>query len=95
MAFWELMPTVDHLVPVARGGVDAEENWVTTSMLLNSAKSNWRLEDIGWEQFPAGDLNDWDGMSRWFVDYMDRHSDYQSHSFLRDWHRATLRLLRA
>jgi hypothetical protein len=36
--WWELFPTIDHVVPVARGGVDAPENWVTTSMMRNQAK---------------------------------------------------------
>lgn len=35
-AFWELFPTIDHIVPVARGGLDVPENWVTTSQLRNS-----------------------------------------------------------
>src|SRR5687767_2160048 len=35
LAFWELSPTVDHIVPIARGGIDSDENWVTTSMLRN------------------------------------------------------------
>ena len=48
IAFWELSPTIDHLVPVARGGVDAEHNSVTASMLRNSAKANWTLQELGW-----------------------------------------------
>src|SRR5580704_11387234 len=47
-AFWELYPTIDHIVPVARGGADDESNVVTTSMLRNSAKSNWLREEVGW-----------------------------------------------
>ena len=31
IAFWELFPTVDHLVPVSRGGPDDKSNWVTAS----------------------------------------------------------------
>src|SRR5436305_1185117 len=37
-AFWEI-PTIDHFVPVARGGADDESNWITTSMVRNAAKS--------------------------------------------------------
>lgn len=48
-AYWELLPTVDHIVPIARGGEDAIENWVTTSMLNNSIKSNWTLEELRWD----------------------------------------------
>ena len=44
IAFWELFPTVDHLVPVSRGGSDEELNWVTASMLSNQAKAQWTVE---------------------------------------------------
>ena len=40
IAYWELFPTIDHVIPVARGGADSEENWVCCSMLTNSIKSN-------------------------------------------------------
>ena len=45
--YWELCPTIDHLVPVARGGADNESNYVTISMLRNSAKAHWTLEELG------------------------------------------------
>ena len=69
-AFWELFPTVDHVVPVSRGGRDDESNWVTTSMLSNQAKNQWMLEDLGWELHPPGARGEWDGLSRWLVDYL-------------------------
>ena len=47
-AFWELFPTIDVIVPVSRGGLDREDNWVSTSMLLNAAKANFTLEELGW-----------------------------------------------
>ena len=34
-AYWEFVPTVDHIYPVALGGTDSSENWATTSMLHN------------------------------------------------------------
>ena len=61
-AYWELFPTLDHIVPVARGGPDHEDNLVSTSMLRNSAKANWTLEELGWSIHPPGDMNQWDGM---------------------------------
>src|ERR1700675_4899197 len=39
--YWEVGATVDHLIPVSRGGADDDSNWVTTSMVRNSAKGNW------------------------------------------------------
>lgn len=62
IAYYELMPTIDHVIPVARGGRDDETNLVTTSMLRNSAKANWTLDELGWSLFPTGNLHDWDGL---------------------------------
>lgn len=59
MIYWELFPTIDHVVPVARGGADDESNWVTTSMLRNAAKSNWALEELSWKLVPAADVRQW------------------------------------
>jgi len=69
-AFWELFPTVDHLVPVSRGGRDDESNWVTASMLSNQAKGQWSVDDLGWELHPPGAVKEWDGLSRWLVVYL-------------------------
>ena len=69
-AFWELFPTVDHVLPLSRGGCDDESNWVTASMLSNQAKAQWTLDDLGWKLHPAGKVEEWDGLSRWLVDYL-------------------------
>ena len=68
-AYWEVAPTIDHLVPVTRGGADDESNWYTTSMAHNFAKMNWTLKDLGWTLHPAGDYRDWDGLLTWFLGY--------------------------
>ena len=68
-AFWELFPTVDHVVPISRGGADDPSNWVTASMLSNQAKNQWAVDDLGWKEHPAGDVK-WDGLSQWLVDYL-------------------------
>jgi hypothetical protein len=90
LAFWELTPTVDHIVPIARGGVDAESNWVTTSMLRNSAKANWTLEELGWNVLPPGDLRAWDGLVTWFMRYVASHRDLLQNARVATWHRAAL-----
>ena len=89
-AFWELFPTIDHLVPVARGGVDAEPNWVSTSMLHNSAKAHWTLDELGWTLAPAGDHSTWDGLAGWFVGYLDAHPELMADTYLARWFRATV-----
>ena len=89
-AFWELFPTIDHLVPVARGGVDAEPNWVSTSMLRNSAKAHWTLGELGWSLSEPGDQTVWDGLSGWFVDHLEAHPELMADKYLARWYRATV-----
>ena len=66
-AFWELSPTIDHVLPVTRGGTDDFDNLVTTSMARNSAKANFTLDELGWSLVEAGRLEDWDGLLGWFM----------------------------
>ena len=47
--YWELIATIDHYLPVTRGGVDAPPNWMTTSQARNSAKLNWTVDELGWK----------------------------------------------
>lgn len=88
MAFWELFPTIDHVVPVARGGQDTFENWVATSQLRNSAKSNWLLEELGWTLLPAGNISHWDGLASWFIEYVNNHPEHHSDSYISTWYKA-------
>lgn len=88
-AFWELFPTIDHLVPVARGGVDDDSNWDCTSMLRNSAKAHWTVEELGWSLHPPGKHTDWDGLTGWFVRHMQQHPELRAHAYLARWFRAS------
>jgi hypothetical protein len=74
-SYWELGATVEHLVPVTRGGVDDESDWVTTSMGRNSAKLNWTLSELGWTLHPLGIISDWDGLFGWFLRYTAVHPE--------------------
>ena len=90
IAYWDLSPTVDHVVPVARAGADADHNRITTSMLRNSAKSNWTLEELGWRLHPAGSMATWDGMLRWFAAYVAAHQDALTNPQVRRWYRVVV-----
>lgn len=70
-AYWELWPSIDHVVPVTRGGLDELSNWVTASMQRNQAKSHSMLEEIGWSLKPPGDVATWDGLTSWYLAYVD------------------------
>jgi hypothetical protein len=93
IAYWQLFPTVDHIIPVARGGEAEDRNCVTTSMLRNSAKSNWLLEEIGWELYPPGTLKDWDGLIHWFIEYAENHPEILNVPYIYKWHKAAIRVI--
>jgi hypothetical protein len=88
IVYWELFPSIDHVVPVARGGADDESNWVTTSMLRNSAKSQWTLEELGWSLLPASTDCTWDGLTRWADDFLRQHPKYKADKYIARWHTA-------
>ncbi len=90
--YWELFPTVDHIVPIARGGTDTSDNWVTTSMVLNSAKSNWTLEELRWTLLPPGDLSDWDGLVGWFLAFVADSPEHLADRYIKTWHSAARRM---
>ena len=90
-AFYELFPTIDHLVPVSRGGSDSDVNWVSTSMLRNAAKANFTAEELGWELVPPGNLNEWDGLTNWFLQQYGRRREFHSDAYLRKWAQSATR----
>jgi hypothetical protein len=88
-AYYELFPTIDHVTPVGgRGGVDDDTNWVTTSMVMNSAKANFTLAELGWHLHPRGRLEDWDGLTRWFLDQARDDPYIRRSAYLWRWYRA-------
>lgn len=86
MAFWELFPTIDHILPIACGGKDEPENWVTTSMINNSIKSNWTLEQLRWKIEPAGKLEDWDGVTLEFVEAVNADTELLNDNYIKRWY---------
>ena len=93
IAWWELIPTIDHVEPIARGGLDNEENWVCTSQLRNSAKSNWTLEELGWKKYNKGDPKKWDGLIGWFMEYMENApKEIKDDPYIKKWYKAAIKL---
>ena len=84
-AYYELAATIDHLVPASRGGTDEDGNLRTTSMARNSAKLNWSLEQLGWTEYPPGDLREWDGLARRILDYTKVHPEPLQNGSIRTW----------
>lgn len=90
-AYWNLFPTLDHVIPVARGGLDCDTNWVTTSMLKNAAKSNWTLDELGWTLRQSGSIAEWDGLTAFFLEFIGTNTSLLQDAYLRRWHRAAVR----
>lgn len=88
-AFYELYPTIDHVIPVARGGPDDESNVITTSMLRNSAKANWLLEELGPVEL-APIVQGWDGLVGWFESACTAHNSLRDDAVVQQWRRALL-----
>ncbi len=91
--YWELFPTVDHIIPLSRGGTNDEGNTVTTSMLRNAAKSNWTLQELGWTLLPPGGLGEWDGLSRLFIQFAEQNQDIVRDPYLKQWYNAARKVL--
>ncbi|MCD8150310.1 MAG: HNH endonuclease [Clostridiales bacterium] len=89
LAYWDYQPTVDHIFPIALGGQDEPENWATTSMLNNSAKSNFTLEQLGWSLKESGDISEWDGLSEMFVSIVEKDDALLEVAKIREWYQAT------
>jgi hypothetical protein len=87
-AFWELFPTIDHIVPVSRGGLDDQSNWATTSQLMNAAKANWSLDQLGWKLLDPAPSGEWDGLTRWCLEFVRSHGELMRNDYVRKWVRA-------
>lgn len=92
-AYWELGATIDHVVPVERGGADEDSNWVTTSMAHKGARHDHTLDELGWTLHPPGDPREWDGMLRWFLDYSTTHPEALAYASVRLWYRAAAKVV--
>ncbi|MCR6633011.1 MAG: HNH endonuclease [Magnetospirillum sp.] len=91
-AYWELFPTIDHVQPVAQGGADADENWVTTSMLHNSVKAHWTLSQLKWSLYPPGNVHEWDGLAHWALRQFER-GQFSDDEYISRWCRAAATVL--
>lgn len=86
IAYWELIPTIDHMRPIARGGVDSEDNWVTTSMKNNLIKNHYTMEELNWNLFPRGSLDEWDGLTSLFIDLVERDESLLKDNYIKKWY---------
>lgn len=89
IAYWELIPTLDHIYPIAKGGQDDEKNWVTTSMKNNSIKSNYTIDEIHWTLYPKGNIADWDGLTKVFLELVNNDKELLKDAYIRSWYKVS------
>lgn len=86
IAYWELVPTIDHINPIALGGKDEDDNIVTTSQLNNSIKSNWTLEHLRWKIYDAGNIEEWDGLTKIFIELVEKDIALLKDNYIKKWY---------
>lgn len=91
--YWELFPTIDHIVPVARNGTNDAGNLATTSMLRNAAKANWLLDELGWSLYGKGTLQNWDGLTGCFLQLYNTQVRYQQDRYVSAWKTALVKAM--
>lgn len=82
--FWA---SVDKIVPAASS--DDERNLVTTSYSNKLAKAGAQLKDIGWRLLTLEEIagERWDGMTGWFINYVQEHQNLLKDSTLSKWYK--------
>lgn len=89
-AYWEYVPIVDHIIPIASGGANDVKNRVTTSMLHNSIKSNWTLEQLNWKLHEPGKFIDYDGLTSLFVRLVNANKNLLQDNYIKRWYELSL-----
>ena len=59
-------------------------------MLHNSVKSNWTLEQLNWKLYPAGDINEYDGLTDLFVRLTENDLELFDDSYIKRWYKLSV-----
>lgn len=91
-AYWTHSASLEHLDPVASGGAETDDNWITTSMARNQVRSRYPLQSLGWTVQARARRDDWDGGLGQFKRLIANRPELLSHAawgrYLERWHRA-------
>lgn len=93
IAYYDLYACIDRLLPESRGGSEAENNLVTTTIPYVLARSDSTVEEIGWRLTREGYVDEWDGMSSWFVEYVKENPELRNVNYFNLWYIAAKKVL--
>lgn len=91
-SYWVMFPTIDHIVPIARGGEDCDSNRVTTTMKNNLIKDNYTLEEIGWKLYPQGSIEQWDGLTEIFIKIVEKDEALLKDKYIENWYKVSQKI---
>ncbi len=59
-------------------------------MLHNSVKSNWTIEQLNWKLYPAGDINEYDGLTDLFVKLTENNLELFDDPYIKHWYKLSV-----
>jgi len=93
LVYYDLFACVHQLIPFTRGGKEEESNLITTTMPYVLARSNSLVEEAGWRLTREGYVDEWDGMSTWYVEYVKEHQELRNENYFNMWFNAAKKVL--
>jgi hypothetical protein len=93
IAYYDLYACIYGLIPKSRGGLDAESNLITTTMPYVLARSHSTVEEMGWRLTREGYVDEWDGMSSWYVEYVKENPELRNINYFNLWYIAAKKAL--
>jgi hypothetical protein len=84
-AHWSHGASIEHVDPIAFGGAETVDNWITTSGARNQVRSRHSLDQLGWTISERPAPGQWDGGSQLFLDLLKRYPTVRSTNACRKW----------
>lgn len=60
----------------------------------NSIKSNWTLEQLRWKIYDAGDIKEWDGLTKIFIELVEKDMTLLSDNYIKRWYSISKSLIK-
>ena len=93
LAYYDLYACANKVVALSRGGKEDGSNLITTTMPYILARSDSTVEEVGWRLTREGYVDEWDGMSSWYVEYVKEHPELRNENYFNMWFNAAKSVL--